>query len=219
MISDWFLPRFGSLVCDIGCGDGYWNGRLASKFGTHSVGIDVNVQAIKKANKWKVIPISYKGGCAFIVADAHALPFHSHIFDYVVSLSVLQFAKDDRLVLREIKRVLKKEGAAVLTCDSLSSKIISEAYRKKHQKKYQTYRYYNLEQLATTLEEAGLEIIASRYAVCSAISTFLLMLQEWFGKVVYLLTPIILPLLLVADKRKDSQTKGYKLAVFARPRS
>lgn len=213
-ISGWYHPHKGELSCDIGCGDGYWDGRLARRKGTRFVGIDVNSEAVKKAKKFK------QKDCTFVIADTHALPFKSHVFDHVISLSVLQFVKDDQKVLFEIKRVLKKEASVILTCDSLSSKILSHAYRKKHQKKYQTRRYYNLEQLATIMDEAGFEVIASRYAVCSVISIFLFMLQEWFGKVSYLGTPILLPLILVADKCMGSQTTGgYKLAVFARPKS
>ena len=51
---------------------------------------------------------------ADVQADLTALPFPNHDFDVVVSSHVLEHVPDDRAALREIARVLKPSGWAVL---------------------------------------------------------------------------------------------------------
>ncbi|MBU0907090.1 MAG: class I SAM-dependent methyltransferase, partial [Nanoarchaeota archaeon] len=52
----------------------------------------------------------------FLYANAQKkLPFENREFDVVVMTEVLEHLKDERLILKEIRRVLKKNGALVLS--------------------------------------------------------------------------------------------------------
>ena len=53
-----------------------------------------------------------------IHGDAHDLPFGDGFFDLVVCAEVLEHVKDPGRVLLEIKRVLRKDGRAIVEMDS-----------------------------------------------------------------------------------------------------
>lgn len=98
-------------VLDIGSADGTFTKVVLDA--THAkkvIGIDVLKTSVAWANKhWKNNP-----KMIFQVGDAHKLKFKPNEFDAVFSLEVLEHVFDPIIVLKEIKRVLKKNGYAVL---------------------------------------------------------------------------------------------------------
>lgn len=59
-------------------------------------------------------------GVEFIVADALALPFRSHIFSTVATLNILEKVPDPLLHLKEVNRMLTPEAAAFIFSDPFS---------------------------------------------------------------------------------------------------
>lgn len=112
------LEKVDGNVLDIGCADGMFTKVIHDK--THAkkvVAIDVLKKSIDWAKKhWK----KYKD-MEFRVGDGEHLKFKSQTFDAVVALEVLEHVHEPIKVLTEIKRILKKNGYAVLLVPSDSN--------------------------------------------------------------------------------------------------
>lgn len=107
----------GGKVLDLGCADGVFTKEILTK--THAskiIGLDVVASSVKWARKhWK----KYKE-MSFVVGDAHKLKYKDSEFDAVFALEVLEHVYEPEKVLREIKRVLKPGGYAILLVPSES---------------------------------------------------------------------------------------------------
>jgi len=93
------IPR-GSEVLDVGCGNGFIAHHLSAMLGTSAVGIDL-------ANSADA-PIDYRR------YDGAQFPVMDHSVDAVLLCYVLHHAQDVRVVLNEMRRVLRDGGLAVI---------------------------------------------------------------------------------------------------------
>jgi ubiquinone/menaquinone biosynthesis C-methylase UbiE len=95
-------------VLDIGCHSGLFTEKIVTRFNIKQIyGLDISPRAISFAKK------RIKGG-KFLVGNAHKLPYKSNYFDVVYCLEMLEHVEDPDKVIREIKRVLKKNGHAII---------------------------------------------------------------------------------------------------------
>ena len=100
----------GKLVLDVGCGSGLFFCQVADKADV-VVGVDLSRKLLTKAKKR-----SKAFQCAFVLqADADHLPFKDRFFDNVFSFTVLQNMPKPPQTLRELERVVKKDGKVVVT--------------------------------------------------------------------------------------------------------
>lgn len=110
----------GGLLLDIGCADGTTTKQIKRFLPTTKVtGVDYYKKAIIYARKrTKAIK--------FVIGDAHSLPFTGESFDVVTVIETLEHLDNPRKVLKEIHRVLKKNGLLILgqDTDSLLFKIV-----------------------------------------------------------------------------------------------
>lgn len=99
-------------ILDVGCASGWFLSRVSKRYPeAYCVGIDKYRRAIDYGKKhYKSLELLY--------ADAHKLPFQANSFDLVICTEVLEHVNDPAGVLREIKRVLKKNGSAIVEMDS-----------------------------------------------------------------------------------------------------
>lgn len=97
-------------VLDVASGSGYGTRYLLDKGAAKVVGIDNSREAIKYSRE------KYQtSGIEFILADAAKLPFKDNIFDIVVSFETIEHLDDQEKFLREIKRVIKKNGLLIIS--------------------------------------------------------------------------------------------------------
>lgn len=101
------LPPRPKRVLDLGCGTGMFLGEL-SKASDFVVGVDASMKMLRVANV-------RRGKAALVLADADQLPFADESFDVVVSVTLLQNMPDPATTVKEVARVLKKNGTAILT--------------------------------------------------------------------------------------------------------
>lgn len=101
------IPLEGKKFLDVGCGLGYFSVR-ASKFGARIYGIDIGNRLVgicrNRCPKGK-----------FSVASGAKLPFKDNSFDIVLCTEVIEHVNDQKGVINEIFRVLKKDGYLVIT--------------------------------------------------------------------------------------------------------
>lgn len=101
----------GKRVLDAACGEGYGS-RLMHEWGAASVvGVDVSEVAVEKAKRlFETDKVNY------LVHDVESLPFPDNFFDVVVSLETIEHLTNPEIFLRELRRVLKKNGTAIISC-------------------------------------------------------------------------------------------------------
>jgi SAM-dependent methyltransferase len=101
-------PVAGRRVLDAGCGTGRASVWLADQ-GADVVGVDVSPQMLRRAQA--DVPAG-----TFLVTDlAEPLPFADESFDVVVSSLVMHYLRDWVPTLRELRRVLRPDGALVMS--------------------------------------------------------------------------------------------------------
>lgn len=100
----------GKDVLDIGCSIGLITEEYA-KYCTNAVGIDIDKAAINFAKK-----NCKKANCIYY--DGTRFPFDSEIFDVIICNFVIEHVEDQKLLMHEIYRVLRKCGICYLSTDN-----------------------------------------------------------------------------------------------------
>lgn len=102
------------MILDIGCGPMFISSTLVSSSSSEYVGIDV--LPVERLKKYK--DVMKKLGVKqidVIRASAESLPLRKTVFDFVLSLDVLEHLRKSKRAIMEIKRVTKNEGAVVIS--------------------------------------------------------------------------------------------------------
>jgi SAM-dependent methyltransferase len=104
VLLEWLEPLPKGLILDIGCGEGRFSRKMTGP-GSTVIGLDPVVALAETAHR--------KGGL-FLVGDGEKLPFPSERFDLALSYLVLLDIPDYRAAIREMARVLKPGGHALI---------------------------------------------------------------------------------------------------------
>ncbi|SFB04839.1 Methyltransferase domain-containing protein [Lentibacillus halodurans] len=94
----------GSSIVDVGCGDGYGSYKL-HKSGYNVTGVDISGEMIKLAKKRL-----YQEDIAFLQGDITSLPMCDASQDSMMAINVIEWTASPVDVLKELGRVLKKDG-------------------------------------------------------------------------------------------------------------
>jgi len=97
----------GKKVLDLGCGPGIY-AEILKKHGAEVHGLDLSEKMIEIAKK-RVSNVDFK------VGTVYKMPYKNSYFDVVVAAYVVHYFKDFDRALREIHRVLKKDGIFVFS--------------------------------------------------------------------------------------------------------
>jgi ubiquinone/menaquinone biosynthesis C-methylase UbiE len=118
------LDRTDRLL-DIGCGEGYFTLYLAPR-ASWTVGIDLSAKALRLLNKQS----SYdRTMLELVTSSAAQLPLADETFDKVVCHHVLEHVIDDSGVIKEIYRVLRRNGKLVIGVPQVFSLQLRVAVR------------------------------------------------------------------------------------------
>ncbi len=119
-----YLPNYvdykayaGQSVLDVGCGLGT-DLSLFARGGAVTTGVDLSKKAIEFASKnfaWRGLQGE------FAQMDGEALAFDDNSFDFVYCHTVLHFTANPAEMIKEIRRVLKPGGSALLMTINRSS--------------------------------------------------------------------------------------------------
>lgn len=113
-------PAPGSSVLDIGCGGGYMLRELQGR-GCRLHGCDISAEAVRIAQR-------EAPQAKFAVADAGHLPYPDSSFDTLYILGSLEHFPDMEAAVREMHRVLRPRGRAVVMVPN--SHYIGDLWRK-----------------------------------------------------------------------------------------
>lgn len=141
-----YLKKKSSRILDIGCGAGK-NLEQLKKFGK-IYGLDSSKEAIKFCKK--------RGLRNIRLGKAENMPFKPNSFDLIALLDVLEHT-DDNKTLREVHRVLQKNGLLIITVPALSW-LWSEWDKVLHHQ-----RRYNKYDIISVLSRNNFEVIYTTY--------------------------------------------------------
>lgn len=97
------------VVLDIACGTGYGS-KILARTAKKVYGVDVDEATIKYAKqKFGSANVEYK------VGDGIAIPLEDKSIDLVVTFETIEHIKDYNQFIKEIKRVLKPDGLAIIS--------------------------------------------------------------------------------------------------------
>ena len=107
-----FIIREPKKILDVGCASGWFLNKVSENCkDAKCYGVDAYRDAILYGKKqYKFLQLKH--------ADAHNLSYPSQTFDLVLCTEVLEHVSNPKLVLKEIKRVLTKNGIAIIEMDS-----------------------------------------------------------------------------------------------------
>jgi ubiquinone/menaquinone biosynthesis C-methylase UbiE len=151
----------GERVLDVGCGTGVLLERILDRYpNSHLTGIDLSPAMVAQARRRLPQRVT------LAVVDAEALPFPTHGFDTVVSVSSFHFWPAPKPTLAELRRVLRPGGRLMLTdwCDEyLACRLCDRILRlvdPAHQ------RIYDRAECAELLAEAEFQVSSlERYRI------------------------------------------------------
>ena len=130
----------GGRGLEIGVG----TGRFAAPLGI-TLGVDPSMDMIK---------IAAQRGVNVRWGLGEALPFLGETFDYVVIVVTLCFVKEPLKVLKEARRVLKKEGKIIVGIIDKNS-FLGRFYQKKRSIFYRDAHFFSVKELINLLKSTG----------------------------------------------------------------
>jgi SAM-dependent methyltransferase len=168
VLTDVTEGRSGLRIIDCGCGIGQ-NMPLLAQYG-RPVGFEHD-------------PLAAAAGLQFgrpiVRADISRIPFRDNVFDLAVSFAVLQFVETDLAAVREIARVIRPGGHAVLFMTAL------DVLAADHSEIWKEFRRYTPRTARALAESAGLHVdrvsflFATLFPLMLTVRTVQRLLRPW----------------------------------------
>lgn len=105
------LVPYCNTLLDVGCGTGiiahFIKGKVKKVYG-----IDISKKDLEKAKERGIITTA-------VDFNSKSFPFKTNFFDSITCLDVIEHVLDPRVVLKEMYRVLKKDGILILSTPNI----------------------------------------------------------------------------------------------------
>ncbi len=194
------------VLCDIGCGDGFWSNRFRTSV-SRVFAFDPFEDDLEKAKRYSSDHLLFFNGIG------EAIPLPSESCDKVISICVFEHCFDDQRVFAEIFRVLRPDGKLLATIDSLDSPFVRDTHKKWHMTNCYCSQLYTEEAIRTKLFDAGFTSVSTSYLMGSRVAVYWEILTERLGASMALLSPLVMPLIFILERKKNAS--GYKILVEA----
>lgn len=133
--------------------------RWAAEQGARPVGVDIAFDTVQQA---KEVLGSHRPGC--LVADVRALPFPVETFDLIYSMGTIEHFPDYEVAAREIFRVLKPRGTAIIgvpnKLDPFLRPLLVSLLQRVNLYAYGMEKSFTPKALRRLLESAGFRVTA-----------------------------------------------------------
>lgn len=106
------LKDDAQVIADVGTGPGFLAIELAKQSGKKVKALDIAPNMLKKADENAK---KAEADIELIEGDCFSLPFDDHSVDLVTSSSLIHMLDDPKPFFKELKRVVKPEGRALIT--------------------------------------------------------------------------------------------------------
>ncbi len=193
-----YLNPNSKTILDVGCGEGAYVRELSNR-GLDITGLEISIESLKNAKdifeKLGVNPSIMQG-------DAHYIPVKNEIFDQIICLDVIEHVFEIEKVIREINRVLKKDGYAIITVPTrlyLINSILPYNFKPHVREIGHVCEGYWYEEMAKILNKYGFEVTDHEYYY----KTFSRLVME----LVYLV--------MGQNKIKENRGRMYSYSFFA----
>ena len=164
LLADEIGGRNSVRVLDVGCGTGANVSAFARLAST--IGIDASMDALHFCQS--------RGIESVVLSPVEELPFARGAFDIVTALDVLEHTDDDLHSLREIHRVTRTEGLALITVPAYGFLWSEHDEALKHRRRYTAH------ELRNKLVVTGFEVVRTSYFI-STLFFPILALRIWQG--------------------------------------
>jgi ubiquinone/menaquinone biosynthesis C-methylase UbiE len=134
-----YVKNKNNLILDAGCGTGA--GMLYLQEFGKVYGVDLSQKAVNYCKKRGITRVK--------LGDVSNLPYKDNFFDIICLMDVIEHVSNDKLVIREMHRVLKKGGLLLMTLPALPF-IYS-----KHDKAQGHFKRYSKNDLAKIFKGSG----------------------------------------------------------------
>ena len=140
-ISDQFMDKHINVL-DVGCGTGVYTLDLAKRK-YNVISMDISKEMLLSTQKR--VAESVKGNLRLIVADAEMIPLKPESIDLVICVGVLEYLPNDYSALKNMSRMVKKDGLIIFTLPNLLKlkNILDPYYYINGIWKYLKFRYGN----------------------------------------------------------------------------
>jgi SAM-dependent methyltransferase len=112
-VADALRVSSSDTLLDLACGRGGYGLEVASRTGARLVGVDFSAEAVRQARECAA---RLNRTADFRVGDLAATGLEPGSVDAVMCIDAIQFAEDAAAAYRELLRVVRPGGRAVLTC-------------------------------------------------------------------------------------------------------
>lgn len=136
-----YLKKKNNKILDAGCGTGSSILYLAEL--GHVYGVDISKIAVKFCKKRGIKNVR--------VANILKLPYKDNFFDLVCLLDVMEHIKDDKVAIKEARRVLKPGGILLTTVPAL------QFIYSKHDKEQGHFKRYSKNEVRSSFKNVGLK--------------------------------------------------------------
>jgi ubiquinone/menaquinone biosynthesis C-methylase UbiE len=158
MVDHWLFYKPGDRVLDLGFGAGLFSVSFA-RSGVELNCCDPSRQCVERA---RTLFLQQNLTATFQVCEPECLPYPAGHFDAVASINLLEVSRRPDLVLKEIARVLRPGGRAIIVTfiagTPWSSRVV--AYSIRHQDSSLVFNPLAPSNLINAISESGLRVDA-----------------------------------------------------------
>lgn len=132
-------------ILELGCGTGHWT-QFFSELGYTITAVDISDAMLAIAHNKKI------KNAVFRKADVLNLPFSANQFEFIVSITMLEFVDDINKAFNEIYRILKPEGWLLLGSLNVNSAL---GITKNNNDTFRNAHFFSKEELIKRLSFFG----------------------------------------------------------------